>query len=81
MFAPPAGYANYQPLFQAAFDLVFGIIFLGCGLFYNSWFAKIMGAHNAPVILHFGLNRARFGYIVMGVVFLALGVIGVLLHL
>jgi hypothetical protein len=81
MTAPPSDYANYQPLFQAAFDLVFGGIFITCGLFYNSWFATIMGAHNAPVILHFGPNRARIGYIVMGVVFLAPGVTGVLLHI
>jgi hypothetical protein len=80
MTAPPAAYANYQSLFQATFDLVFGCIFIACGLFYNSWFATIMGAHNAPVILHFGPNRARIGYIVLGVIFLALGVARVLLH-
>lgn len=50
--APPADFANYQPLFKAAFDFIFGSIFIACGLFYNSWFAKIMGAHNAPGILH-----------------------------
>lgn len=81
MIAPPATYTNYQPLFQAAFDLAFGCIFIACGLFYNSWFATIMGAHNATVILHFGPNRARIGYIVFGVVFLVLGIAGVLLHL
>jgi hypothetical protein len=80
MTVPPADYANYQPLFQAAFDLAFGSIFIACGLFYNSWFAIIMGAHNAPVILHFGPNRARIGYIISGVIFLALGVVGFLLH-
>lgn len=79
--APPAGFANYQPLFKAAFDLVFGSIFIACGLFYNSWFAKIMGAHNAPGILHFGPGRVRIGYIVVGLVFLTLGVAGVLLHI
>jgi hypothetical protein len=80
MTSPPAAYANYQSLFQATFDLVFGCIFLVCGLFYYSWFATIMGADKAPVILHFGPNRARIGYIVLGVIFLALGVAGVLLH-
>ncbi len=80
MIAPPAAYANYQALFQAAFDLVFGGIFLACGLFYNSSFATIMGAGKAPMILHFGPNRARIGYIISGVVFLALGVVGFLLH-
>jgi hypothetical protein len=80
MTAPPAAYAHFQPLFQAAFDLVFGCIFLACGLFYYSWFATIMGAHNAPVIMHFGPNRARIRYIVVGVVILALGVARILLH-
>jgi len=32
-------------------------------------------------ILHFGPNRARIGYIISGVVFLALGVVGFLLHI
>ena len=81
MTAPPATYANYQLLFRAAFDLVFGSIFIACGLFYDSWFATIMGADKAPVILHFGPNRARIGYIVVGVIFLVLGVTGILLHL
>ena len=81
MTAPPATYANYQPLFKAVFDLVFGGIFIACGLFYDSWFATIMGADKAPVILHFGPNRARIGYIIVGMIFLVLGVAGVLLHL
>ncbi len=81
MTAPPAAYADYQPLFQATFDLVFGSIFLACGLFFYSWFGIIMGADKAPVILHFGPNRARIGYLVLGVVFLALGVVGALLHI
>lgn len=81
MTAPPVAYANYQPLFRAAFDLVFGSIFIACGLFYDSWFATIMGADKAQVILHFGPNRARIGYIVVGAIFLVLGVAGVLLHL
>jgi hypothetical protein len=78
--APPVAYAHYQPWFQIAFDLVFGSIFLACGLFFDSWFATIMGAHKASVILHFGPNRARMWYIVLGVTFLTLGVIGFLLH-
>ena len=81
MIAPPAAYANYQPLFQAAFDLVFGSIFLACGLFFYSWFGIIMGADKAPVILHFGPNRARIGYIVLGVIFFSPGVVGFLLHI
>lgn len=81
MIAPPVTYANYQPLFRAAFDLVFGSIFIACGLFYNSWFATIMGVHNASGILHFGPSRVRIGYIVVGVVFLVLGVSGFMLHL
>jgi threonine/homoserine/homoserine lactone efflux protein len=81
MTAPPAAYSNYQPLFQAVFDLVFGCIFIACGLFYYSWFATIMGADKASVILHFGPNRARIGYIISGVVFLGLGAIRVLLHM
>jgi threonine/homoserine/homoserine lactone efflux protein len=81
MTATPAAYTNYQPLFQAAFDLVFGCIFIACGLFYYSWFATIMGADKAPVILHFGPNRARIGYIVMGVVFLVLGVARILMQI
>src|SRR5690242_8850079 len=81
LFVPPPAYANDQPLFQAAFDLVLGGIFLACGFFYSSWFATIMGAHNAPVIQHFGPHRARIGYIVVGVVFLVLGVAGVLFHI
>ena len=81
MTAPPATYANYQPLFKAAFDLVFGGIFIACGLFYDSWFATIMEADKAPVILHFGPNRARIGYIIVGMILLVLGVAGVLLHL
>ncbi|HYX50183.1 MAG TPA: hypothetical protein VE843_10600 [Ktedonobacteraceae bacterium] len=81
MTVPPIAYAHYQPFFQAAFDLAFGSIFIACGLFYNSWFGTIMGAHNAPVILHFGPNRARIGYIVVGMVFLVLGVTGVLVHM
>ena len=80
MTAPPAAYTHYQPFFQAAFDFVFGCVFMVMGLFYNSWFATIMGAHNAPVILHFGPNRARIGYIVVGGVFLVLGVTRFLLH-
>jgi hypothetical protein len=81
MTAPPAAYANYQSLFQATFDLVFDCIFLVCGLFYYSWFATIMGADKAPVILHFGPNRARIGYIVLRVIFLALGVARILLQI
>src|SRR5689334_4005976 len=81
LWAPPPAYANDQPLFQAVFDLVLGGIFLACGLFNNSWFATIMGAHNAALILHFGPNRARIGYIVVGVVLLVLGVAGVLFHI
>ncbi len=81
MTAPPATYANYQPLFQAAFDLVFGCIFLACGLFYYSWFATIMGADKAPSIMHFGPNRARIGYIVSGVVILTLGIARILLYI
>ncbi len=80
MTAPPAAYAHYQPWFQAAFDLVFSGIFIACGLFYNSWFATIMGAHNAPSILRFGPNRARIGYVIWGVVIFTLGVVGLLLH-
>jgi len=80
MTAPPAIYSSYQTLFRAAFDLVFGSIFIACSLFYNSWFATIMGAHNASIILHFGPNRARIGYTIVGVIFLALGIAGVLLH-
>ena len=72
---------HYQSLFQAAFDLVFGCIFIACGLFYYSWFATIMGANKAPVILHFGPNRARIGYIVMGVILLALGVARILMQI
>jgi hypothetical protein len=78
---PPVAFANYQLLFKTAFDIVFGSIFIACGLFYNSWFAIIMGAHNAPGILLFGPVRARIGFIVVGVIFLALGISGVLLHL
>ncbi len=81
MIAPPAAYANYQPLFQATFDLVFGIIFIACGLFFYSWFGTIMGADKAPVILHFGPNRARIGYIISGVIFLTPGAVGFLLHI
>ena len=81
MTAPPAAYTNYQPLFRAAFDLIIGSIFIACSLFYNSWFAIIMGAHNASIILHFGPNRARIGYMVVGMIFLVLGAAGVLLHL
>jgi len=81
MIAPPAAYVHYQPLFQAAFDLVFGCIFLACGLFYYSWFGTIMGTDKAPVILHFGPNRARIGYIVLGVIFFTLGVTGSMVHL
>ena len=80
MTAPPAAYTHYQPLFQAAFDLVFGCIFFACGLFYYSWFATVLGADKVPVILHFGPNRARIGYIISGVILLALGVVGFLLH-
>jgi hypothetical protein len=79
LFATPAAYANYRPLFQAAFDLAFSCIFLACGLFYNSWFATIMGAHNAPVTLHLGPVHARIGYIIVGAVFLVLGAAGFLL--
>src|SRR6266487_4943705 len=64
----------------SSYDLVFGCIFLACGLFFYSWFGTIMGTDKAPVILHFGPNRARIGYIISGVVFLALGVVGFLLH-
>ena len=81
MTAPPANYTNYQPLFRAAFDLAFGCIFIACSLFYNSWFATIMGAHNASIIMHFGPNRARIGYTIVGVIFLVLGVASILLHL
>ena len=81
IIAPPTVFANYQPLFKTAFDLVFGSIFIAFGLFYNSWFAKIMGAHDAQGILHFGPGRVRIGYTVVGVIFLVLGVAGVLLHL
>lgn len=65
IIAPPAAYAPYQHWFQAAFDLVFGGIFIACGLFYHSWF---------------GPNRARMWYIVLGLTFLTPGVIGFLLH-
>ena len=81
MIAPPAAYADYQPLFKATFDLVFGCIFFACGLFFYSWFGTIMGTDKAAMILHFGPNRARIGYIISGVVFLALGVVGFLLHI
>ncbi len=81
IIAPPAAFANYQPLFKASFDVVFGCIFIACGLLYHSWFAIVLGAHNAPGILHFGPVRARIGFIVVGVVFLVLGGAGVLLHL
>ena len=80
MTAPPAAYAHYQSLFQSLFDLVFGSIFIACGLFYFSWFATIMGADRAPVIMHFGPNRARIGYIVMGLIFLTLGIARILLY-
>lgn len=80
IIAPPAAYARYQHWFQAAFDLVFGGIFIACGLFYHSWFGTIMGVDKAPVILRFGPNRARMWYIVLGLIFLTLGVIGFLLH-
>jgi hypothetical protein len=81
MTSPPAAYAKYQPWFQATFDLVFGCIFIACGLFYYSWFAIIMGAHNATVVLHFGPNRARLGYLISGVVILMLGVARILMQI
>lgn len=80
MTAPPAAYAQYQPFFQAAFDLVIGCIFIAWGLFYHSWFATIMGAHKAPAILHFGPNGARIGFVMWGLVMLALGIVRILLH-
>jgi hypothetical protein len=43
IITPPAAYAHYQPWFQAAFTLVLGSIFIACGLFFDSWFATIMG--------------------------------------
>ena len=64
-----------------SYHLVFGCIFLACGLFFYSWFGTIMGADKAAVILHFGPNRARIGYIISGVIFLAPGVVGFLLHI
>lgn len=80
-FAPPAMYAQFKSWFQAAFDLVFGIIFTSCGLFYHSWFATVMGVHKAPAVLRFGPESARVGYIVIGLIFLTLGVAGFLLHI
>ena len=41
IIAPPTVFANYQPLFKTAFDLVFGSIFIAFGLFDNSWFVKL----------------------------------------
>jgi threonine/homoserine/homoserine lactone efflux protein len=78
--APPATYAHYQPWFQASFDFVLGVILASCGLFYHSWFATMMGVHKAPMILRFGPNSARLWYIVIGLVFLTLGVVGFLVH-
>jgi hypothetical protein len=78
--APPAALAHFQPWFKAAADFVFGGIFLACGLLYHSWFARVIGAHNAPLILHFGPARARIGFCIAGVIFLVLGVTGILLH-
>ena len=79
IIAPPAVYAHYHSWFQAASDLLMGIIFTCCGLFYHSWFATIMGVHKAPIILHFGPERARLYYTVIGLVFLTLAGVGFLL--
>jgi hypothetical protein len=78
IITPPAAYAHYQPWFQAAFTLVLGSIFIACGLFFDSWLATIMGVDKAPVTLRLGPNRARMWSIVLSVVFLTLGVIGLL---
>ncbi len=78
--APPAAYAPYQPWFRAVANLFVGIVLTACGLFYNSWFAAIMGAQNSSIILRFGPTRARIVYIVIGLIFLINGIVGVLHH-
>jgi hypothetical protein len=78
--APPAAYAPFQPWFRAALNLFVGIILTACGLFYDSWFAALMGAQNSSIILRFGPTRARIVYIVIGLIFLVVGIVRVLHH-
>ena len=77
---PPAAYAPYQPWFRAALDIFAGIVLTACGLFYNTWFAAIMGMQESSLISRFGPTRARITFIVVGLIFLIIGLVGVLRH-
>ena len=78
--APPAAFALYQPWFRAMLHLVVGIVLIACGLFYHSWFAAIMGVQNSAILSRFGPTRARIVLIMIGLIFLIIGLVVVLHH-
>lgn len=75
---PPAAYASYQPLFRAVLNLFAGIFLTACGLFFDSWFTGILGVRNSSLVLRIGPTRARIVFIVVGLIFLLIGLVGVL---
>ncbi len=64
-----------QNWFQVGFILVVGLLFLACGLFFRSWFAAALGASNSRLILRFGPAPARAAYLLIGLIFLVVGVV------
>jgi hypothetical protein len=76
LIAPPAALAPYQPRFQFALNLFFGLWFLSGGLFFHSRFAKAIGTgQNTPLVLWIGPKGARLFFLLLGLFFLTLGVV------
>lgn len=64
-----------QNWFQVSFILVVGLLFLACGLFFRSWFAAALGASNSRLILQFGAAPTRVAYLLIGLIFLVVGIV------
>jgi hypothetical protein len=76
LIAPPAALAPYQPGFQFALDLFFGLWFLSGSLFFHSRFAKAIGTgQNTPLVLWIGPRGARLFFLLVGLLFLTSAVV------
>ncbi|MGH2482463.1 MAG: hypothetical protein ACRDHW_22685, partial [Ktedonobacteraceae bacterium] len=65
----------HQDWFQVSFILAVGLLFLSWGLFFHSWFAATLGASNSRLILQFGPAPARVVYLIIGMLFLVVGIV------
>ena len=58
---------------RSAFYLVLGLSFMAAGLFIDSWLADVFGTRHTPIFRQYGAQGARLIFLLIGLVFIALG--------